>query len=250
VTLAKEGVPAAIEKTWGAATRLRSTGWNDCGASVPSTSVPIRLVYGGDCFWGGLASFGVGARLNGIDQIDPNAVPETPYDGQSIMNYCRGTPDLFCANDPSPDLTAWDIYGIQKLYGKRTEAFRQLVTLYKGSTTDSATSTSTQLLRDLGYSLTYPEGLALRQSSPRHGACRPVPSRQSQRLRAGGELRHESHASEWWLRVRAHGGSRVLLRATRHGSAEVLLQRDPDRQLHDCNPGCTTDRRCQRIPVR
>lgn len=231
---AKESVRTAIEMTWGAVTRLRFLGWNDCPASPDWRWVPIVLRYSHSADSWGLAQYGVGGRLSGgwedgnqismgvppdrrnlgrvavhemghalgfihehqrvdaqrcpevahtnvsctsnaacaglppingvgyiCDLVGQNTNPgygkcilnhegwetfpgnqlilETPYDLQSVTSYCNPV-------DPNPydddirDLTSWDIYGAQKLYGKRTTAFQQLVTWYKSSTVDFATS--------------------------------------------------------------------------------------------------------------
>jgi len=81
----------------------------------------------------------------------------TPYDAQSIMNYCR--------TDKSEALTPWDIFGIQWLYWTRTPAFRQLVTAYSSKRGDNATASVNQSLfdilrpsNDLDYGLAYAEG--------------------------------------------------------------------------------------------
>jgi hypothetical protein len=66
-----------------------------------------------------LADLGVGPNDSNVT-VDSNGTALTVYDPDSIMNYCRdrdrdGHPDVF----DEPSLTASDIYGLQKSYGRK-----------------------------------------------------------------------------------------------------------------------------------
>ena len=98
-----------------------------------------------------------GLCIAAYDVTDTGLKQLTPYDAQSIMNYCR--------TDESETLTSWDIFGIQWLYWTRTPAFTQLVTAYSPKRGDNATASVGQSLYDilrssnvLDYGLAYTEG--------------------------------------------------------------------------------------------
>lgn len=80
----------------------------------------------------------------------------TPYDGESVMNYCRPTWTL--------PPTFWDLYGIQQLYGRRTDAIVPIVTAFSPSRGDHIPGVSAPTGPD--YYVAYGEGWIFAFNAP------------------------------------------------------------------------------------
>lgn len=78
----------------------------------------------------------------------------TPYDPDSIMNYCR--------TDQTPRLSAWDVYGSQRVYGERFTGIRPLITQWSAAREDHVTSPDTRA----GYATAYHAGYIFRNEAP------------------------------------------------------------------------------------
>lgn len=73
--------------------------------------------------------------INGNNTTQPTFNLLTPYDGESIMSYCKTR---------APEaLSQWDVFGAQRLYGKRVNEFMALYTQFSDSRIDHATSAYT-----------------------------------------------------------------------------------------------------------
>lgn len=131
---------------------------NDCPQELQKQGCDV-YVYSGQPDRPGLC-------IAAYDITEPGLKGLTPYDPQSIMNYCR--------TDTSEKLTSWDVFGIQWLYWTRTSAFNQLVTAYSLQRTEHATVASPgqslfDILRPINnndYGLAYAEGWVYEFQAP------------------------------------------------------------------------------------
>jgi hypothetical protein len=88
--------------------------------------------------------------------FDPSYQLVTPWDGESVMNYCRTT--------WTAPPTFWDLYGIQQLYGRRTEAIVPIVTAFSASRGDHIPWYNAPA--EAGYYVAYAEGWIFAFNAP------------------------------------------------------------------------------------